>query len=308
MKSLLKAAYSYDALWQAANLCDLADELDELVRHGAHQKITVPPREIIDVEGDQGICLSMPAVSSQHGLYINKVATIFERLADDPRPRIHALVTAFSARTGELLALLDGAAVTNIKCAAVSALVTRYCSADNAEVLAVIGAGVQARQQVHAVCAVRRIREIRLHARNPARLRAFAEEVQAEFGERAKVVVAASVDEAVAGADVISTATASSDPIGRFAHLKPAVHINCMGGHTVTSRELPREVIESAVLVVEDVATAVAEAGKHHRDALGLDKLVSHASDDLKSRMTVFSSTGHAFLDLVTVAYLLRVV
>jgi ornithine cyclodeaminase/alanine dehydrogenase-like protein (mu-crystallin family) len=304
----LIAPYSYDVLWQAANLRDLADELDELVRRGAHLQTAVPPREIIEVEGGLGVCLSMPAVSAQHGLYINKVATIFERPDEDPRPRIHALVTAFSTRTGEMLALLDGAAVTNIKCAAVSALVTRYCAADNAEVLAVIGAGVQARQQVHAVCAVRPIREIRLYARNPARLRAFAGEVQAEFGDRVKVVVTSSVDEAVSNADVIGTATASSDPVGRFAHLSPTVHINCMGGHTLTSRELPREVLESALLIVEDVETAVTEAGEYHRDALGLDTLVSRAPSDLKSRATVFSSTGHAFLDLATVAYLLRVV
>lgn len=301
----MKPPYSYDALYAAAKLGDLIDELDELVRGGGHRHITVPPREIVPA-GDAGLCLSMPAVSARHGLYINKVATIFERAPDDVLPRIHALVAAFSATTGELLGLFDGAAVTNLKCAAVSALVTRYCAAERAEVLAVIGAGVQARQQVAAVCAVRPIREIRLYARDPARLAAFAGDVAAQCGPRVAIVRARSVDDAIDGADVIGTATASDRPLGRFANLRPGVHINCMGGHTTESRELPNTLLRDAVLIVEDVPTAIEEAGELHRDALDLGRLAAQPVADLRRRTTVFSSTGHAFLDLATVAYLLK--
>ena len=302
----LQKFYEYDALLSAAKLIDLVDALDDLIRSGAHRAIIVPLRETVPVPGG-GACLSMPAISPCHGIYINKVATIFPRHADDLLPRIHALVAAFSTVTGESLALLDGAAVTNLKCAAVSALVTRYCAAEQASVLAVIGAGVQARQQVTAVCAVRPIQEIRLFTRDPGKLVAFSNEIRSTYGERVKVVQARSVDHACEGAEIVGTATASDQPIGCFENLSSSIHINCMGAHTTESRELPPTLLERALLIVEDVPTAIAEAGEYHRDAVDLGRLVQTPVQTLRNTATVFSSTGHAFLDAATVAYLLSV-
>jgi ornithine cyclodeaminase/alanine dehydrogenase-like protein (mu-crystallin family) len=201
--------------------------------------------------------------------------------------------------------LLDGAALTELKCAAVSALVTDYCAVPEAKALAIVGAGVQARQQFRGVCSVRAIEEIRLHARNPAKRRELADEIRSG-GHALRVIEAESLEHAIAGADVVGTATAACTPLGEFRSLSASVHINCMGGHTETSRELPAALLESSLLVVEDVPTAVAEAGTLHRRALELDQLPGLAPDVLRKQRTVFSSTGHAFLDLIATAHVLR--
>jgi ornithine cyclodeaminase len=301
------------AIAARADLPRLVCELEAALAAGQHERARIPLREVIDLDEPRAAFLSMPAVSRPLGLYITKVATVFDRAPGDPRPVVSAVVAAFSARTGELLAILDGAAVTALRCAAAAALVTDRCARVDARILAIAGTGVQARQQAIAVCAVRPIEEIRVWSHRLARAAAFAEELRGMaaaggLDDRREVRVSPweSLDEAVRDADVIGTATASRAPIGGFAALAPDVHVNCMGGHALESRELPLEVLRSSTLVVEDVPTAVREAGPVHAGAISLGELVARDVTPLRAGRTVFSSTGHAFLDLIATAHLLR--
>jgi ornithine cyclodeaminase/alanine dehydrogenase-like protein (mu-crystallin family) len=302
----LNSYHSYDTILERADLRELTREMDQVLRRGGHRDMIVPDREVMFQRVPEAVFVSMPAVSSEQGLYINKVASIFDRPSDSRLPCIHAYVIAFSSQTGEPIAILDGAALTNLKCAAISALITDYCAVEDAKTLAIVGAGVQARQQFLGVCSVRNISEIRLYARNRDKVRLFAEEIRAASGGEIHVLEACSLEDAIDSADVVGTATAAAVPLGEFANLTPAVHINCMGGHTEQSRELPRSILESSLLIVEHLPTAIAEAGELHRAALELDSLARTTPAILRQRRTVFSSTGHASLDLMTTAHVLR--
>jgi ornithine cyclodeaminase len=196
--------------------------------------------------------------------------------------------------------------VTNLKCAAVSALVTDRCARTDARVLAIAGTGAQARQQAISVCAVRPIQEVRLWSRNAPRCAAFASELRTSLGDKVRVITCESVDEAIRTADVIGTATSSSTPLSSFSGLSPTVHINCMGGHSRESREVPLELLRTSTMIVEDLATAVAEAGPIHSGGIPLGQLVKMESGPLRESRTILSSTGHAFLDVITTAHLLR--
>ena len=78
-----------------------------------------------------------------------------------------------------------------------------------------------------------------------------------------------------------------------------------MGNHTPPSRELPIRILQQSLLIVEDIPTAILEAGEIHRDAITIEKLVKQTPSKLQQQRTVFASTGHAFLDLITVGYVL---
>lgn len=285
----------------------LASEIERALLQGLYGRTHAPIRTTLPLANDSSSFLSMPAVSAELGLCINKTATVVHRTEGDPRPTVHAVVTAFSTESGELLGTLDGNEVTRLKCAAVSALVTHRCTPEGADVLAIAGAGVQARQQALAVCAVRPIREVRLWARRRDRAEAFAGDLRHLLGDGVRVRVFATPEEAARRADVVSTATSSNVPLARFSDVLPTAHFNCMGGHTLVSREVPHELLQTSTLIVEDVATAVAEAGAVHAHALSLAELVNRDDRRHRTERTVFSSTGHAFLDLVTVAHLLGV-
>lgn len=291
-----------------ADVAAVAALMRESLRSGAVRRMAVPLREVID-DGHGARYLSMPAVSADLGLCINKNAT----LTDGPGPTVTAVVPVFSKTTGDLLGVLDGAAVTNLKCAAVTALVTDRCAAPTPAptgtgtrpgiVLGIVGSGVQAWQQWLGVSAVRRIAEVRVHSRTAAHAAALCARIRAMDTE-VRAVVRASAEEATAGADVVSTATTSVLPLPIAADLPEHVHLNCMGAHTTESRELPDSLLEAATLVVEDIEIAVAEAGEIHRKAIDLEALETGGHTGLDTRPTVFSSTGHASLDLITCAHL----
>jgi ornithine cyclodeaminase/alanine dehydrogenase-like protein (mu-crystallin family) len=143
---------------------------------------------------------------------------------------------------------------------------------------------------------------VRVFSRNPARAAAFAAEIQA--GASVGVVVCGSAEQASRGADILVTATTSVLPLPISARLPSHVHINCVGAHTVASRELSAELLRTSVLIVEDRRTAVAEAGPVHEAAVELDVLFTPAADGFAALRTVFSSTGCAYLDLITCAHL----
>ena len=286
----------------------LAGAMGDALRGGSVARMLVPPR--VSVEDTAGMrFVSMPAVSADHDLYINKVATIVASRVPGRGATVTGSVPMFSASTGRYLGALDGATVTNLKCAAVTALVTDRCAAPDSRVLGIIGSGAQARQQFAGVSAVRDLAEVRVFSRDPHRAGAFAGEIGTmarAAGAPVRVVVCDSAERASRGVDILSTATTSVTPLPISADLPAHVHINCMGAHTTDSRELPADLLRTSVVVVEDLATAVAEAGTSHATAAELDVLVGPDSAGFARRRTVFASTGCAWLDLITCAHLVR--
>src|SRR5207248_7708685 len=125
-----------------------------------------------------------------------------------------AIIAAFDAGSGTPAALLDGTYITAARTAAGSALATKLLARADASVLAILGTGVQARAHVRAL---RQFREIRVAGRDPAKVRAFADEIS---GRAAK-----SWQEALVDADVVCATTHSPEPIVRREWLKAGVHI-----------------------------------------------------------------------------------
>jgi ornithine cyclodeaminase/alanine dehydrogenase-like protein (mu-crystallin family) len=286
----------------AAVIRSLADRMTAGLRSGAFRRMVVPLREIVE-DGSGTKYLSMPAVSSDYGLFVNKTATIVPA-GTGGGATVTSVVSVFSTETGGLLGVLDGALVTNLKCAAVAALVTDRCAAEASRVLGIIGSGVQARQQYRAISAVRDIAEVRVHSRTHLHAAAFARYLAGTAAAGVAVRVCDSVEDASRGVDILATATTSSDPLPVSTELPEHVHINCMGAHTTRSRELAPQLLRTGVLIVEDLPTAITEAGELHRRAIDLEALDSVPVAALRGQRTIFSSTGCASLDLVTCAHL----
>lgn len=294
-----------DEIEAAAALPALVEELRDALAQGLRREATIPLRTLIAREQPFGVFGSMPAYSPQLGLFATKIATFVER-PDGARPSVQAIVLAFAADTGALIAALDGAAMTALKCAAVTAVVTDCCAALDARSLGLIGTGVQARAQLRAVSAVRRIETVRVYSRDPAHVERFVRAASASLARSVAIEGCAAADDAVDGADIVSTATTSSHPVFSTRRFPGHVHINCIGAHTTEFREVSGELLSQSIIIVEDVATALAEAGSVHQGALDLEQMLTHDAVVLRTTPTVFSSTGHAFLDLVTTAHILQ--
>lgn len=175
--------------------------------------------------------------------YAVKVASGF--YAQDP-PAIDGLVLVFDAGSGAPLAmLLDGGYLTDLRTGAAGGVAARWLAPSRVEAVAVIGTGAQARMQIEALRVVRpEVGDVRVWGRSAERAAAAATDVGG--------VVAASVEEAVRGADVVITCTAAREPLVRAEWVKPGAHITAVGSDGAGKQELDPGLLRRADVLVVD--------------------------------------------------------
>jgi ornithine cyclodeaminase len=198
--------------------------------------------------------------------YAVKVASGF--YAGDP-PSIDGLVLVFDARTGAPAALLlDGGYLTDLRTGAAGGVAARHLAPTRVSTVAVIGTGVQARKQVEALAVVRPgIQDVRVWGRRDERARVAADDIGALLAG-ATVTPVGSVEEAVAGADVVISCTAAREPLVRAEWLDCGVHVTAVGSDGEGKQELDPAVLRRADLLVVDARAQAERLGElqHVRD------------------------------------------
>lgn len=195
---------------------------------------------------------------------------------------------------GSPLGVVDGPTITAIRTGAVSGLASRFLARDNARILAMLGAGAMAFDQVEAIRAVRNIDEVLVWSRSPDNARRLADRVGGEVVTKA--------DEAVARADIVSCATPATAPLFAEESVRQGTHINAVGAFTPAMAELSPELLERAYVVVDDIDAAAAEAG----DLIQADRvpnttlrhLLAGTHPQIGEDVTVFKSVGIAAQDV----------
>lgn len=251
----------------------------------------------------QGTLLMMPA-SGSSGVGV-KLVTLTERNPARGLPLIHALYALFDAQTQAPRLLVDGAALTATRTAAVSALATRHLARPAAHRLVIFGAGVQARAHLEAMPVVRPIDEVVVVTRGQE----AGEALVAGAVERGLRASLGSPD-AVSNADVVCTCTTASEPVFEGSMLAAGAHVNAVGAYRPDTRELDTETIRRARVVVETREVALQEAGDLlvpiSEGSVDADHIVADLREVVRGAavrtsdadVTVFASVGLAFEDL----------
>lgn len=212
-------------------------------------------------------------------------------------------VVAVFGPDGSPLGIVDGAELTKIRTGAASGLATRLLASPGAKVLAMLGAGSMAPDQIAAVRAVRPIERVLVWSRTSGRAEALAARVGGEAVD--------DPDRAVAEADVVCCATPATAPLFGDAAVRPGTHINAVGAFTPQMVEVPPETLHRAYVVVDDENAARVEAG----DLIQADRFPVNATlgDVLAGRhpeigedVTVFKSVGIASQDVAAAVAALR--
>lgn len=252
-------------------------------------RIQQPVRSILWVPQHNGAFAQMPAVNGE--LMGVKLVTFFE--GNRSLPTHQATIQLFSARTGEPLVAMDGRLITEMRTAAVSATAIRRLARKDAQVLALLGSGVQARSHVEALRRVRPFQVIRVWSRTAENAQRFAE----EFGLES----IPSAEAAVRDADVVVSVTATHDPLVFGAWLADHALVCAVGAVGPHRRELDDAAMQ-ADIVVESREAAMKESG----DLIGagatvtaeLGEVLAGAALPGRGRWTIFKSLGVAAEDL----------
>ena len=218
----------------------LVDALADAHRELSEGKASMPPRIAAFAERN-GLLGAMPAYLPSAGLTC-KLVSLFPENRD--RHTHQALIAVFDQTNGTPVALMDGTYITATRTAAGSALATRLLAREDARVLAILGAGVQARTHADALRRVRRFDEVRVASRDRNRAEALADDVGAS--------AASSFEEAVRGADVVAATTHATEPVVLREWLEPGVHVNSVGANPAGAGEVdPAIVRDASVVAVE---------------------------------------------------------
>ena len=247
-----------------------------------------------------GTGLAMPAYVHGEPYFATKLVGVHPDNPDQGLPTIHAQIVLADARTGEPRAFVDGTDITNARTGCIGGLAARELAAEPVR-LGVLGAGAQARWQTRAIAALTDVERVAVYSPSDSK-HDCASDLR-DHGIDAEAVE--SPEDAVGDANVVVTATTSTEPVFPAEALDPGTLVVAVGAYTAEMQELAPGVFDRAARVFADVPEEVAGIGDVRASTLGesdliplsdvLDGAVGRERDD---EILVVESVGSAVLDV----------
>ena len=268
---------------------------------------------------ESGFSLLMSATAKSQGV-VAKLVSVFPGNSSRGLPSTTGMALLADDQDGRTLALFDATALTAWRTAAAVGFATHLLSRPDVKTGLLIGCGTQARAQLLAMDAARPLREIRVMARDPQRVREFVERVRGEVRAELHIVGGEEADRtnAVSNADVIAAATTSTVPVIPGSIVQPGCHVSGVGSFRPGMSEFDQDLIRRATIYVESRHTASAEAGEL---IAGIEAGATEMSSwrqvgdvvdgktEGRSRhdeITFYKSVGHAVFDLFAASAVYR--
>jgi ornithine cyclodeaminase len=277
-----------------------------------------PLRMVVRPPEARGVMAMMPAYrrgkKSAYGL---KAICFFHGNPALNKDAHQGCVLLSSGETGELLAIMNASAITAVRTAAVSAVATRLLARPDASELAIVGAGVQAREHLLALSSVRSIERARVVSLNPDHPKQLATEMSKALPFPVEPV--ANVEAALKDADLIVTATSSRKPVVQREWISLGAHINAIGTYSPQAREIDSATMAAARIFVDRRESALNEAGDYliaaAEGVIGQESIVAEIGEVLLGQsagrtspdeITLFKSLGLAIEDMACAEYLFQ--
>ena len=255
-----------------------------------------------------GTGLCMPAYVHGADYAATKLVSVVEDNPERGLSTVTAQIEVIDAETGQPVGYLAGNRITNARTGCIGGLAARELAAAGPLDVAVIGAGTQARWQTRAIAAAvgtDRLASVRVYSPSDSR-RECAADLEAELGVPATAVERPR--EAVADADVVVTATTSTEPVFPGEALASGALVIAVGAYTAEMRELDDATIDRADRVFADVPEEARETGDlREHDGLDVrpfgDAVVGEAGRESDDEIVVLESVGTAVLDAAAVEF-----
>lgn len=240
-------------------IADCIDLIEAAMIAVSHGKANLPQRSIMPLGNGNAMGI-MPGGLAEPHIHGIKLVSLYPENPMRGLSSHQGVILLFDSRDGRPIAAVDGASVTAQRTAAASAAATRALSRTNSRVLAILGAGEQADHHLPAHLSVRPFDEVRVWTRTFANAEAFAARHARSV---ASIRAVATAQEAVRGADVVVTATASPIAILKGAWLEPGQHVNLVGASVASAREIDDEGVARGRYFVDTLAGARTQAGEY---------------------------------------------
>jgi len=231
---------------------EAADVIDQLFADEAKGLVQNKPTTELDIPG--GFFRLKAGVTQGVGSYG------FKAYGAVKRPSRY-IVFVYSLETGYLEGIVEAFKLTEIRTGAVSAVGVRHMARPDARSLGIIGSGREARQQLTALAAERKLSGVKVYSRSAEKREGYAAEMTAKLG--IPVTAVATAEAAVRDVDMLVTITGANEPVMSGAWLSPGTFICAVGATTPNRRELDEEAVgRCGTIVVEHLPQASTECGE----------------------------------------------
>jgi alanine dehydrogenase len=264
-------------------------------------KAVSPPRHHVSFPGHGDLVFTVGGFLGEVSLAGFRVYETFHG------PKHSQIVAVWSTDDARFKGLIVGERLGAIRTGAIGGVAIRHLSSPHANVVGVVGSGLQARTQLAAAAAVRRITHARVYSRSEANRIDFARQMQLELG--IEVTPVETVPEAVADADIVLCATSSHRPVVSASDLKPGAHVNTVGPKTLEGHELDVDIAATATVIATDSPEQTrAYSSPFFLDGSGHERRMADLSDVLAGKAmgrkfpeetTLFCSVGLAGTEVI---------
>jgi len=261
------------------------------------------------VDRPEGTILYMPCFTE--AVSGTKIVSTFPENIKSGVASIQGTMVLNKSKTGETLALMDGAMVTAYRTGAVGGVGVRHTTRPNCTSVGLVGTGVQGFFQVLYACEARPIKTVTIFDRNTDRAAAFKARLEDKIGT-VQINIATDIVDLVKKSEIIITATPSKTPVlPDDPVLLKGKHIIAIGSYKYEMRELPPALYSIVDDIYIDTEFAAEESGdlivpveqgwikKEQMQVFGkvYNELV--AKPIIDERTTLYKSVGMSLFDLL---------
>lgn len=290
---------------------DCIDVVESAFAELSNGTAALPLRNNISPKDDlPGLALYMPAYLKGLNALACKVVTVFK---DNPTkfnmPTTIGKVLLQNPQTGEVICIMDGGYLTAVRTGAASGVANKYLARKGGKQnIGIYGTGVQAQMQLWAMKETTDIAKVLVYDLNEKAADQFVKSMGEMHGLN---IEKATNPDQLLDSDIICTATSSATPLWDGARLKEGTHINNIGSHSPTFRELDTETVKRSRFVGDSRIACFSEAGDlmiplqegairedHFYAELGDIVTGKKAGRKNDAEITVFKSNGLAIQDV----------
>ena len=248
---------------QVLNISDTIEILKSAFADLANNNANMPQRTPIVTPDHDGLALFMPAYLKGMGALGAKVVTVYKNNPEKYNlSTVLGTIILLDEKTGATIAIMDGSYLTAMRTGGVAGLATKSLSRKDSKTHALFGTGAMAGAHALAVDTVRKIEKLFLYSIDPDDKKIkFRDELMNRLNPNCEVILSDDPEAAVKAADIVTLITSAKDPIIRGEWIKPGTHINGVGSHAPTMREVDTKTIQISKVVCDLVEACASEAG-----------------------------------------------
>lgn len=249
---------SHEDIAHLVTMRDVLAIVEKALKDRGEGKIIMPPKLSLNLGEDgkwpnyNGYMNAMPAYIGTLDVAGLKWAGGFWNNSDRGLPSISGLILLIDPRTGVFRTVMDGAYITGLRTAAMTAVGAKYLAKDNSKTVGIFGAGTQARFQLQALSEVFGLEVVSVFDNRKEAAMKFVNELK--NGTKAKLVAVDTPKEASIGCDIVVTVTNARDPFLKGEWLEEGAMVATLGSYQEAYEDVANRANK---IVVDDLEQAI---------------------------------------------------